>query len=290
MLRAKILKKCFLELERKKDKGKSLTSILYPLSFIPYPLSLVTMTSLLTITDLHVSVEDKDILKGVNLEIKEGEIHVIMGPNGSGKSTLTMTLMGHPKYKMISGDILFKGENLFEMDTPSRANAGLFLSFQHPREISIQVGTYLRTIYNNHQQQIDKNFEALSVFKFQKLLSEKLKDLKIERKFIYRNLNEGFSGGEKKKMEILQMAMLTPKLCMLDEIDSGLDVDALKTVCEGINVLKTKTMSLLLVTHYQRILEYIQPDFVHVFKDGRVVKSGGQEFAEKLEKEGYDRF
>lgn len=244
--------------------------------------------SILKITNLHGEVEGKQVLQGVNLEIKKGEIHTIMGPNGSGKSSLLMTLMGHPKYKVTEGEVIFMGQNLFEMGIHERAKAGLFLSFQHPREISVQVGTYLRTIYNNHKKNLDPSFEPLSVFKFQQLISEKIKDIKVERKFIYRNLNEGFSGGEKKKMEILQMALLGPSLAMLDEIDSGLDVDALKTVSEGINAVKNENMGILLVTHYQRILQYIHPDFVHVFKDGKIVKSGGKDFARELEEGGYE--
>jgi len=207
---------------------------------------------LLNVVDLHAEIDNKVVLKGLNLKIHEGEIHTIMGPNGSGKSTLLMTLI------------------------------------QYPREISIQVGSYLRTIYNHYQQILDSKFEILSVFKFQKLLSEKISELKIDRKFIYRNLNEGFSGGEKKKMEILQMALLNPNLAMLDEIDSGLDVDALKVVSNGVNKIKDKKMGILLVTHYQRILKYIDTDFVHVMKDGKIVASGDKKFAKKLEKEGYE--
>jgi len=249
------------------------------------------MKNLLQIQNLHVEIDGKKVLTGVDLEIKEGEIHTIMGPNGSGKSSLVMTLMGHPKYQVLSGKILFKGKNLLSLDIEDRAKTGLFLSFQHPCEISVQVGTYLRTIYNNYHKSLDKKFEPLSVFKFQKLLSEKLKDLKIERKFVYRNLNENFSGGEKKKMEILQMSLLQPSLTMLDEIDSGLDIDALKIVCDGIKKIKhdNKNMGILLVTHYQRILRHIKPDKVHVFKNGKIVKSGGSKFAKELEKGGYEK-
>ncbi|KKP39654.1 MAG: FeS assembly ATPase SufC, Fe-S cluster assembly ATP-binding protein [Candidatus Peregrinibacteria bacterium GW2011_GWF2_33_10] len=243
---------------------------------------------LLNVVDLHAEIDNKVVLKGLNLKIHEGEIHTIMGPNGSGKSTLLMTLMGHPKYQITQGEIIFKGKSLGEMSVSDRAINGLFLSFQYPREISIQVGSYLRTIYNHYQQILDSKFEILSVFKFQKLLSEKISELKIDRKFIYRNLNEGFSGGEKKKMEILQMALLNPNLAMLDEIDSGLDVDALKVVSNGVNKIKDKKMGILLVTHYQRILKYIDTDFVHVMKDGKIVASGDKKFAKKLEKEGYE--
>ena len=212
-------------------------------------------TDSLVIKDLHVSVEEKPILNGVNLTIRKGEVCALMGPNGSGKSTLAYTLMGHPKYQVLSGQVLFKGENLLNLNIEDRAKIGLFLSFQHPCEISVQVGTYLRTIYNNYHKSLDKKFEPLSVFKFQKLLSEKLKDLKIERKFVYRNLNENFSGGEKKRLEILQMAVIKPRFAILDETDSGLDIDAIKVIARGVEQISQETgMGTIIITHYQRIL------------------------------------
>jgi Fe-S cluster assembly ATP-binding protein len=246
------------------------------------------MTPLLQIQNLHVRVDAKEVLKGVNLEIKDGEVHTIMGPNGSGKSSLVLTLMGHPKYEVTEGKIIFKNKNIVQEKPEDRAKSGMFLSFQHPREISVHLGMYLRTIYNNYLKNI--SVEQISVFKFQQLLNEEMKKLKIDKKFAYRNLNEGFSGGEKKKLEILQMALLKPQLCILDEIDSGLDIDSLKNVCEGINALRAThpASSFLLVTHYQRILKYIKTDFVHVFKDGVIMKSGDNEFAKELEEKGYE--
>ncbi|MBR9700703.1 Fe-S cluster assembly ATPase SufC [Candidatus Woesearchaeota archaeon] len=234
----------------------------------------------LEIKDLHANVDGKEILKGVNLVIESGELHAIMGPNGSGKSTLANVLMGHPKYEVTSGQIFLDGEDITEMEPDKRAKKGLFLSFQYPVEIpGVTVESFLRTAVNEIS---DNDYD---VVEFHKLLREKLDEFKIDDSFATRYLNQGFSGGEKKRMEILQMLMLNPKIAILDETDSGLDVDALKIVADGIN--KMKDQGVLLITHYNRILEYVIPDKVHVFKEGKIVRSGGKELAEEIEKKGY---
>ncbi|MET0806673.1 MAG: Fe-S cluster assembly ATPase SufC [Lacisediminihabitans sp.] len=246
--------------------------------------------SVLEIKDLHVSVETeqgtKQILKGVDLVVKTGEIHAIMGPNGSGKSTLAYTIAGHPKYTVDSGSITLDGEDVLEMTVDARARAGLFLAMQYPVEIpGVAVTNFLRTA----KTAIDG--EAPSIRTWGKDVKQSMKNLRMDASFAERNVNEGFSGGEKKRHEILQLELLKPKFAVLDETDSGLDVDALKIVSEGVNRAKDNTdLGLLLITHYTRILRYIQPDFVHVFVDGRVAEEGGPELADRLENEGYDRF
>ena len=247
--------------------------------------------AVLEIKDLHVSVEGKEIVKGVNLKVEQGKIHAIMGPNGSGKSTLANVLMGHPKYKVEKGSITFDGKNVLQMSPDQRAKLGMFLAFQYPVEIAgVSLFNFLRAAYNSinngHAKNIEK--EVISVLDFQKMLKEKVKLLQMDESFIYRHLNEGFSGGEKKRAEILQLAVLNPKIAILDETDSGLDIDSVKIVANGVNDLKGKEMGVLLITHYQRILKYIRPDFVHVMKDGKIVKSGGADLAEELEQKGYD--
>ncbi len=248
------------------------------------------MTSVLEIKDLHVSVETeqgtKQILKGVDLTVRQGEIHAIMGPNGSGKSTLAYTIAGHPKYTVESGSITLDGEDVLAMTVDARARAGLFLAMQYPVEIpGVAVTNFLRTA----KTAIDG--EAPSIRGWSKEVKESMKNLRMDSSFADRNVNEGFSGGEKKRHEILQLELLKPKFAVLDETDSGLDVDALKIVSEGVNRAKANTgLGLLLITHYTRILRYISPDFVHVFVDGRVAEEGGPELAERLENEGYDRF
>ena len=246
--------------------------------------------SVLEITDLHVSVETdqgtKQILKGVNLTINEGEIHAIMGPNGSGKSTLAYTIAGHPKYHADSGSILLDGEEVTTMTVDQRARAGLFLAMQYPVEIpGVTVTNFLRTA----KTAIDGT--APPIRTWIKDVRESMKALRMDKAFAERNVNEGFSGGEKKRNEILQLELLKPRFAILDETDSGLDVDALKIVSEGVNRAKENTgLGLLLITHYTRILRYIKPDFVHVFVDGRIAEQGGPELADRLEDEGYDRF
>ena len=246
--------------------------------------------STLKITDLHVSVETdqgtKQILRGVDLEINSGETHAIMGPNGSGKSTLAYTIAGHPKYTVESGSITLDGENVLEMSVDQRAKAGLFLAMQYPVEIpGVTVTNFLRTA----KTAIDGEAPALRTWI--KDVREAMANLKMDSSFSYRNVHEGFSGGEKKRHEILQMELLKPKFAVLDETDSGLDVDALKIVSEGVNRAKEATgMGVLLITHYTRILRYIQPQFVHVFVNGKVAEEGGPELADRLENEGYDRY
>ncbi len=240
----------------------------------------------LVITDLHVNVEGKAILKGFSLTIKKGEVAALMGPNGSGKSTLAYAVMGHPKYKVTSGTVLFKGKNILELPADERARMGLFLSFQYPQSVSgVTLANFLRTAVN---ARLPKD-KPISVTEFAGKLKEKMELLKMPIAFSRRYVNEGFSGGEKKRAEILQLSMLEPEIAILDETDSGLDIDALKIVSEGINaVARDKGMGVLVITHYQRLLDHIKPDAVHVMMDGRVVKSGGGELAFKLEEQGYD--
>ncbi len=229
--------------------------------------------SQLDIKDLHASIEGKEILKGVDFQVKQGEIHAVMGPNGSGKSTLASTIMGHPKYKVTKGDISFDGQTLLNLAPDARARKGVFLAFQYPYEVpGVSLSTFLRTAYNE----------------FRKLLKEKLKLLDMDDSFATRYLNEGFSGGEKKRCEILQLAVLQPKIAVLDETDSGLDIDSVKIVAEGVNKLVGPEMGVMIITHYQRILRYIKPNHVHILLDGRMVKSGGPELADVLEARGYD--
>jgi len=239
----------------------------------------------LTINDLHVSVEGKEILKGLSLEIKGGEVHAIMGPNGTGKSTLASTLMGHPKYTVNSGTVTLNGENVLEMATDERSRKGIFLAMQYPSEISgVTNSDFIRSAINARRGEGNE----ISIMKFVRDLSEKMEFLEMDEAFASRYVNEGFSGGEKKRNEILQMMMLKPQIAILDEIDSGLDIDALRIVANGVNHLKGPEMGVLVITHYQRLLNYIKPDFVHVMMQGRIVRSGGPELAEKLEEQGYD--
>ncbi len=242
--------------------------------------------SSLVIRNLHVSVEGTEILKGVNLEIPKGEVHVLMGPNGAGKSTLAYALMGHPKYKILSGGVLFHGKNIVELSTDKRAREGIFLGFQYPQEISgLKVFHFLQNAYVAVKGIPVDDFSPMDFFN---KVKEKLELLKMREDFISRYLNEGFSGGEKKRMEILQMALFEPEIAILDEPDSGLDIDAVRIVANGINSLRGSEIGMLLITHYQRLLNYIKPDYVHILVDGRIVESGGPELAEKLELEGYE--
>ena len=247
------------------------------------------MPPVLTISDLHASIEGKPILNGISLTVKEGEIHAIMGPNGSGKSTLVSTLMGHPKYKVTKGKVLFRGKDLLAMKPDERARAGLFLAFQYPREIAgVTLRSFLFAAHNAQAAAREENFRKFSPIKFKKLLEAKMQELKMDPAFAERFVNQGWSGGEKKKAEILQLKVLCPLLALLDETDSGLDIDALRIVASGVNKLKRDDNAQLLITHYQRLLDYIVPDYVHVLYDGRIVRSGGRELALELEEKGYD--
>lgn len=242
---------------------------------------------MLEIINLHASVEGTEILKGINLEIKAGEIHAIMGPNGSGKSTLAGVLAGRPEYEVTAGEVLYQGKNLLEMDPENRAREGIFLAFQYPVEIpGISNSYFLKTSLNAIRKH--NGLEEIDAFDFLALVKEKMKIVDLDEKLLSRPVNEGFSGGEKKRNEIFQMAVLEPKLAILDETDSGLDIDALKIVANGVNKLKNKDNSILVITHYQRLLNYIIPDYVHVLYKGRIVQSGGKELALELEEKGYD--
>lgn len=239
----------------------------------------------LEIRNLHVAIDDREILSGVNLTIRGGEVHAIMGPNGTGKSTLASTLMGHPRYAVTEGEVLLDGLNLLDMATDERARKGLFLAMQYPQEISgVTTANFLRTALNA----VRGPGNAMPILEFHKLLMDTMKLLEIEPTFAERYLNEGFSGGEKKRNEILQMAVLKPRVAILDEIDSGLDIDAVKIVAHGVNTLKNPDLGVLIITHYERILRYIRPDFVHILMNGKIVRSGGADLAESLEAKGYD--
>ncbi|ETT81961.1 Fe-S cluster assembly ATPase SufC [Viridibacillus sp. FSL R5-0477] len=241
--------------------------------------------STLVITDLHVEIDGKEILKGVNLTLNTNEIHAIMGPNGTGKSTLASAIMGHPKYEVTSGSIMLDGEDVLDMEVDERAKAGLFLGMQYPSEISgVTNADFLRSAINARREEGDE----ISLMKFIRELDKKMEFLEMDLDMAQRYLNEGFSGGEKKRNEILQLMMIKPKFAILDEIDSGLDIDALKVVSKGINEMRGEGFGCLMITHYQRLLNYITPDKVHVMMQGKVVKSGGAELAHKLEAEGYD--
>ncbi len=242
---------------------------------------------MLSIKNLHASVEDKEILKGINLEIKSGEVHAIMGPNGAGKSTLSSIIAGNENYEVSEGEILLEGEDISELAPEERAHKGVFLSFQYPVEIpGVSVTNFIKTAINEKRKANGQ--DEMPANEMLKLIREKSELLEMDRKFLSRSLNEGFSGGEKKRNEIFQMAMLEPKIAILDETDSGLDIDALRIVANGVNKLKNENNAVLVITHYQRLLDYIIPDFVHVLMDGKIVKSGGKELAYELEEKGYD--
>ena len=242
---------------------------------------------MLEIKNIHAKIDEKSILKGINLDIKAGEVHAIMGPNGSGKSTLASVIAGREEYEIKKGSILFNGEDISELSVEERAHQGVFLSFQYPVEIpGVTVTNFIKTALNETRKA--KGLEDMPASEMLKRIREKSELLEIDRKFLSRSLNEGFSGGEKKRNEIFQMAMLEPKLAILDETDSGLDIDALRIVANGVNKLKTKDNAVLVITHYQRLLDYIVPDYVHVLYNGKIVKSGGKELAFELEEKGYD--
>jgi Fe-S cluster assembly ATP-binding protein len=243
----------------------------------------------LVIKNLHVSIESKEILKGVDLTVRQGEIHAIMGPNGTGKSTLAYTLMGHPNYTVTDGEIWFKGKNLLELEPDERSREGIFLAFQYPVAIpGVTVANFLRTAINSRRRAQNPEDKGIAIPEFRKMLKEKMELLKMDSAFAGRYLNDGFSGGEKKRAEILQLATLKPEIAILDETDSGLDIDALRVVSEGVNALSGPDLGVLVITHYQRLLNYIKPQFVHVMMNGRIVESGGPELALHLEEHGYD--
>jgi Fe-S cluster assembly ATP-binding protein len=245
--------------------------------------------SQLEIKDLHVSIHGKPILHGVNLTAKQGEIHAIMGPNGTGKSTLAYTLMGHPSYSVTQGEVRFKDEDVLALAPDERSRLGIFLAFQYPVSISgVTVANFLRTAINARRRAKNKDDKGVPIPEFRKMLKEKMQLLKMDEAFAGRYLNEGFSGGEKKRAEILQMAALEPEIAILDETDSGLDIDALRVVSEGVNTLMGPNLGVIVITHYQRLLNYIKPDFVHVMMGGRIVESGGPDLALSLEEHGYD--
>lgn len=241
------------------------------------------------IRNLHVRVESREILKGVNLTVRQGEVHALMGPNGTGKSTLAYTLMGHPFYEVTQGEVWFKGQNMLELEPDERSHLGLFLAFQYPVAIpGVTVANFLRTAINAQRRYQNAEDKGITIPEFRRTLKEKMDLLQMDHAFAGRYLNEGFSGGEKKRAEVLQMAALMPEIAVMDETDSGLDIDALRIVSEGVNTLRGPQVGVLVITHYQRILNYIKPDFVHIMLDGRIVETGGAELAMHLEEHGYD--
>jgi Fe-S cluster assembly ATP-binding protein len=243
----------------------------------------------LVIKNLHVNIAEKEILNGLDLTVRQGEIHAIMGPNGTGKSTLAYSLMGHPSYEVTDGEAFFKGKNILDLEPDERSHLGLFLAFQYPVAIpGVTVANFLRTAINAHRKSENPEDKGMPIPEFRKLLKERMDLLKMDHSFAGRYLNDGFSGGEKKRAEILQMATLKPEIAILDETDSGLDIDALRIVSEGVNALRGPDFGAVVITHYQRILNYIQPDFVHIMLEGRIVESGGPELALQLEEQGYD--
>jgi Fe-S cluster assembly ATP-binding protein len=246
------------------------------------------MGETLEIRGLRASVEGKEILRGVDLKVSTGEVHALMGPNGTGKSTLANVLMGHPSYQVTAGEVLFKGKNLVDLAPDERSRLGLFMAFQYPVSIpGVSVANFLRTAINARRKQADPEDKGISVPEFRRMLKQKMELLKVPQEFAGRYLNDGFSGGEKKRAEILQMATLEPEIAILDETDSGLDIDALRIVSEGVNALTGPDLGVLIITHYQRILNYIKPEYVHIMLDGRIVESGGPDLAEHLEERGY---
>jgi Fe-S cluster assembly ATP-binding protein len=243
----------------------------------------------LVIKNLHANIDGKEILKGVDLTVNKGEVHALMGPNGTGKSTLAYVLMGHPNYEVTEGEVIFKEKNILELEPDERSHLGIFLAFQYPVAIpGVTVANFLRTSINSRRKAENENDKGMPIPEFRRLLKAKMDMLKMDHSFAGRYLNEGFSGGEKKRAEILQMATLEPEIAVLDETDSGLDIDALRIVSEGVNALRGPKMAALVITHYQRILNYIKPDFVHIMLDGRIVESGGPDLALHLEEHGYD--
>jgi Fe-S cluster assembly ATP-binding protein len=243
----------------------------------------------LEIRNLHVSIDGKEILKGVDLTLPKGEVHAIMGPNGTGKSTLAYTLMGHPGYEVTQGEVIFKDQNILELEADERSLLGIFLAFQYPVGIpGVTVANFIRSAINARRRATNSDDKGIPLLEFRREIKEKMELLKMDSAFAGRYLNDGFSGGEKKRAEILQMAMLKPEIAILDETDSGLDIDALKIVSEGVNTLRGPELAALVITHYQRILNYIEPDVVHVMMEGRIVESGGKDLALHLEEHGYD--
>ncbi|HOD44788.1 MAG TPA: Fe-S cluster assembly ATPase SufC [Anaerolineaceae bacterium] len=243
----------------------------------------------LEIRNLHVQINGKEILKGFTLNLPKGEVHAIMGPNGTGKSTLAYTLMGHPSYEVTEGEVIFKGQNILDLEPDERSRSGIFLAFQYPVAIpGVTVANFLRTAVNARRKAENPDDKGISIPEFRRMLKDKMSMLKMDPAFAGRYLNDGFSGGEKKRAEILQMAVLKPEIAILDETDSGLDIDALRIVSEGVNTLRGPELGVLVITHYQRILNYIRPDVVHVMMDGRIVESGDADLAQHLEEHGYD--
>lgn len=243
----------------------------------------------LDIRNLHAGIEGREILKGVNLTIRQGEVHALMGPNGTGKSTLAYTLLGHPNYEVTQGEVWFKGQNILELEPDERAHLGLFLAFQYPVAIpGVSVANFLRAAINANRKATNPEYKWIPVPEFRKLLKERMDLLRMDHAFAGRYLNEGFSGGEKKRAEVLQMAALKPEIAVMDETDSGLDIDALRIVSDGVNALRGPELGVLVITHYQRILNYIKPGHVHIMLDGRIVESGGADLALHLEEHGYD--